>query len=162
MRMSTGKPNNVEHRQIRRKHKIEKRACRLTFKWMKNKRTTQYRAIPRTACRLICLHPCRISTKLYAFLSRLLLALVSVCPFTYVWYQWLGQDSRAIEMEEAESPDHSIDESDAVNPLAVVDYIEDIHNHYKETEVYFGRLGIHRIRNGRTKWSHLIRLCLSS
>ncbi|CAN6465871.1 unnamed protein product [Victoria cruziana] len=44
-------------------------------------------------------------------------------------------DSRAIEMEEAESPDHSIDESDAVNPLAVVDYIEDIHNHYKETEI---------------------------
>ncbi|XP_031498176.1 G2/mitotic-specific cyclin-2-like [Nymphaea colorata] len=44
-------------------------------------------------------------------------------------------ESCEIEMEEAESPTPRIDESDVGNPLAVVDYIEDIHNHYRATEI---------------------------
>ncbi|KAF3781941.1 Cyclin-B2-2 [Nymphaea thermarum] len=50
-------------------------------------------------------------------------------------FKQLGQESCEIEMEEAESPTPRIDESDVGNPLAVVDYIEDIHNHYRATEI---------------------------
>ncbi|CAN6478519.1 unnamed protein product [Victoria cruziana] len=38
-------------------------------------------------------------------------------------------------MEEADSPIASIDKSDAKNPLAVVEYIEEIYNHYRKTEI---------------------------
>ncbi|KAL6001544.1 hypothetical protein ACLOJK_007282 [Asimina triloba] len=40
-----------------------------------------------------------------------------------------------IEMEEAESPVRCIDEADAKNPLAVVEYAEDIYSFYRRSEI---------------------------
>lgn len=40
-----------------------------------------------------------------------------------------------VEMEEVESPLPSIDELDARNPLAVVEYVDDIYNFYRKSEI---------------------------
>ncbi|KAF3781120.1 Cyclin-B2-2 [Nymphaea thermarum] len=47
----------------------------------------------------------------------------------------MSEEPCEIEMEEADSPIASIDKDDVKNPLAVVDYIEDIYNHYRRTEI---------------------------
>ncbi|CAN6478516.1 unnamed protein product [Victoria cruziana] len=47
----------------------------------------------------------------------------------------MSEEPCEIEMEEADSPIASIDKSDAKNPLAVVEYIEEIYNHYRKTEI---------------------------
>ncbi|KAG9443626.1 hypothetical protein H6P81_014966 [Aristolochia fimbriata] len=46
-----------------------------------------------------------------------------------------SQESREIEMEEVESPLPNIDKSDGRNPLAVVDYVEDIYRFYRKNEI---------------------------
>ena len=48
--------------------------------------------------------------------------------------------SNEVEMQEANQPDFlpkspNIDEQDIGNPLAVIDYIEDIHDFYQKSEV---------------------------
>ncbi|XP_077234555.1 G2/mitotic-specific cyclin-2-like isoform X2 [Tasmannia lanceolata] len=44
------------------------------------------------------------------------------------------QESCEIEMEDVESPPPNIDKSDARNPLAVVEYVDDIYSFYRRTE----------------------------
>jgi cyclin B len=44
-------------------------------------------------------------------------------------------ESTEMETEEAEDPVLNIDEGDAGNPLAAVDYIQDMSRFYRQTEV---------------------------
>jgi cyclin B len=53
-------------------------------------------------------------------------------------YTYCGASCIEVEMEEAdEIPSwvENLDEEDAGNPLAVVDYVEDIYDFYRKTEV---------------------------
>ena len=47
-------------------------------------------------------------------------------------------DLEEVEMTDPDAePDVDIDSSDSNNPLAVVDYVEDIYTYYRQTEVKF-------------------------
>lgn len=52
------------------------------------------------------------------------------------------QEICEVEMEEVESPLRCIDKSDNRNPLAVVEYVDEIYSFYRKTEVMIFLLDI--------------------
>lgn len=52
------------------------------------------------------------------------------------------QEICEVEMEEVESPLRCIDKSDHRNPLAVVEYVDEIYSFYRKTEVIIFLLNI--------------------